>query len=231
MLLYAHDERRAGKMTVQVLATGFSVFPGAPENPTAWAMAELAREGWQPAGAQLTTRTLSARFDVWEREFAPLLADTKPDVVVAFGLSAKTSGITLESSARNRVACDRPDFTGAVAISEFVLAGGAEVLPARLPLQEISVALRMADVPVVRSDDAGDYICNLLLYRLLHATQSEGPRVTGFVHVPYLDTQIARLARAGHALEYGATLSEAQLLKAVKIVIECCVRAMARAKA
>lgn len=216
-------------MTVQVLATGFSVFPGAPENPTAWAMAELAREGWRPEGARLATRTLSVRFNLWEREFAPLLAETKPDAVVAFGLSAKTTGITLEALGRNRVARDRPDFTGAVATSEFVLADGAEALPSRLPLQEISVALRMADVPVVRSDDAGDYICNLLLYRLLHATQADGPRVAGFVHVPYLDTQAARLARAGHALEYGATLSEVQLLKAVKIVIECCARAVARA--
>ena len=161
--------------------------------------------------------------------FAPLLAETKPDAVVAFGLSAKTTGITLESLGRNRVARDRPDFTGAVAPSEFVLACGAETLASQLPLQEISVALRMADVPVVRSDDAGDYICNLLLYRLLHATQLNGPRVAGFVHVPYLDTQVARLTRTGHALEYGATLSEAQLLKAVKIIIECCVRASARA--
>ena len=216
-------------MTIQVLATGFSVFPGAPENPTAWAIAELMRESWQPAGAQLTIRTLPVRFDVWETEFAPLLAETKPDAVVAFGLSAKTTGITLESLGRNRVARDRPDFTGAVAPSEFVLAGGAGTLASRLPLQEISVALRVADVPVVRSDDAGDYICNLLLYRLLRATQLNGPRVAGFVHVPYLDTQVARLTRTGHALEYGSTLSEAQLLKAVKIIIECCVRAVARA--
>jgi pyrrolidone-carboxylate peptidase len=83
VLLYASDKPLAWIMTVQILATGFSVFPGAPENPTEWAIAELARTRWQPDGARLTTHTLPVRFDLWEREFAPLLARTKPDVVDA----------------------------------------------------------------------------------------------------------------------------------------------------
>jgi pyroglutamyl-peptidase len=212
-------------MTVQILATGFSVFPGAPENPTAWAMAELKRERWQPERARLVTRTLSVRFDLWEREFAPLLAETKPDAVVAFGLSAKATGITLESTARNRVARDRPDCTGAHAMGDRVVDGGAEVLPSRLPLRDISIALRTADIPVVRSDDTGDYVCNLLFYRLVDFAAAHGLKIAGFVHVPYLNTQAARLTAAGHALECGGTLSEAQLVKAVKIIIEYCGRA------
>jgi pyroglutamyl-peptidase len=228
VLLCADDERRARKMTVQVLATGFSVFPGAPENPSAWAVAELARAGWQPDGARLVTHTLPVRFDLWEREFAPLLARTKPDAVVAFGLSAKTTGVTLESTARNRVARDRPDFTGAFATAERAVAAGAEVLATRLPLADISVALRTADIPVVPSDDAGDYLCNLLFYRLIDFASANNLKVAGFVHVPYLDTQVARLAAAGHTLEYGATMSEAQLITAVKIIIECCTRAVKR---
>ena len=210
-----------------ILATGFSVFPGAPENPTAWAIAELARAGWQPDGARLVTHTLPVRFDLWEREFAPLLAQ-KPNAVVAFGLSAKTTGVTLESTARNRVARDRPDFTGAFATADRAVDGGAEVLASRLPLADMAAALRAADIPVVRSDDAGDYLCNLLFYRLVDFAGANDLGVAGFVHVPYLDTQVARLAAAGHRLEYGATLSEAQLMNAVKIIIECCARAVKR---
>ena len=95
-----------------ILATGFGVFPGAPENPTAWAMAEHERSGWQPEGARLATRTLPVRFDLWENELRPLLASAKPDAVISFGLSAKAVGMTLESTARNTIAKDRPDFTG-----------------------------------------------------------------------------------------------------------------------
>jgi len=147
-----------------ILATGFGVFPGAPENPTAWAMSEIERSGWQPHGAQLVTRTLPVQFDLWEREMQPLLVSARPDAVVAFGLSAKASGITLESTAHNRVAVERPDFTGAHAAGESVVEGGAAVRPTRLPLREMSETLREARIPIVRSEDAGDYLCNPLFY-------------------------------------------------------------------
>lgn len=214
-----------------ILATGFGVFPGAPENPTAWAMAEIERSGWQPEGAQIVTRTLPVRFDVWDGELRPLLASTKPDAVIAFGLSAKTNGVTLESTARNRVAMERPDFTGACAGSDCAVDGGADILPTRLPLRDISERLREAGIPIVRSDDAGDYLCNLLFYRLMDHAEAGGPKVAGFVHVPYLDAQVARLAAAGHALEYGGTLTETQLVQAVKIVVECCAQALQPAHA
>jgi pyroglutamyl-peptidase len=214
-----------------ILATGFGVFPGAPENPTAWAMHEIERSGWQPDGAHLATRILPVRFDLWDGELRPLLSSTKPDAVIAFGLSAKTKGITLESTARNRIAKDRPDFTGACSGSDYAVEGGEDVLPTRLPLRDMSERLREAEIPIVRSDDAGDYLCNLLFYRLMDYAQAGGPKVAGFVHVPYLDTQVARLAAAGHGLEYGGTLSEAQLVQAVKIVVECCARALQPADA
>jgi pyroglutamyl-peptidase len=214
-----------------ILATGFGVFPGAPENPTAWVMQEIERLGWQPDGAQLVTRILPVRFDLWDAELRPLLASARPDAVVAFGLSAKTNGITLESTARNRVAMERPDFTGACSASDCAVDKGAEILPTRLPLRDISERLREAGIPIVRSDDAGDYLCNLLFYRLMDYAEAGGPQVAGFVHVPYLDTQVARLAAAGHGLEYGGTLSEAQLVQAVKIVVECCARAVQPARA
>lgn len=209
-----------------ILATGFGVFPGAPENPTAWAMNVIERSGWQPEGAHLATRILPVRFDLWDGELRPLLSSTKPDAVIAFGLSAKTKGITLESTARNRVAKDRPDFTGACSGADCAVDGGEDILPTRLPLRDMSERLREAGIPIVRSDDAGDYLCNLLFYRLMDYAQVGGPKVAGFVHVPYLDTQVARLAAAGHGLEYGGTLSEAQLVQAVKIVVECCARAL-----
>jgi pyroglutamyl-peptidase len=217
--------------TPLILATGFSVFPGAPENPTSWAMAELEGQGWQPDGAHLVTRTLPVRFDLWERELRPLLAAAKPDAVVSFGLSAKTTGITLESTARNRVGLERPDISGACATGACVADDGADVLPTRLPLRDISERLRAADIAIVRSDDAGDYLCNMLFYRLIEHAAAGGPSVAGFVHVPYLDTQIARLAAAGGAPAHGATLSEGQLVQGVKIVIECCVRAVQAARA
>ena len=208
-----------------ILATGFSVFPGAPENPTAWAMAEIEAAGWQPNGARLVTRVLPVRFDLWESELRPLLASTKPDAVVSFGLSAKATGMTLESTARNRVAVDRPDFTGAVSPNDKINPEGPPIFPTRLPLRDISEALQRARVPMARSDDAGDYLCNLLFYRLMEFAETGGPKVAGFIHVPYLDVQAARLAATGLPVAEVATLTEDQLIKGVRAIITACVGA------
>ncbi len=209
-------------MTRTILATGFAAFPGAPENPTAWAMEELERSGWQPSGARLVTRTLPVKFDLWGSVFSPLLEATKPDAVISFGLSAKAVGITLESTARNTVAIDRPDFTGACSSSACVSDNGPAVLPTHLPLSAISQALRARDIPLARSDSAGDYLCNLLFYRLMEQAGAGGARVAGFVHVPYLDLQARRLIAAGAVPDGVFTLSETQLLDGVQTIIEVC---------
>lgn len=205
-----------------LLATGFDVFPGAPENPTAWAIGELLREGWQPRGARLVTSVFPVRYDAWETMAKPLLAREKPQAVVAFGLSAKTTGFTLESTARNSVGIDRPDFFGARPISDRVVPSGPQVYPSSLPFVEVVQALRQADLPLVRSDDAGDYLCNMLFYNLMHGADELGLKMAGFIHAPYLTTQIDRLTRAGHNIPHGASLGEAAFLRGVKLILQVC---------
>jgi pyroglutamyl-peptidase len=205
-----------------ILATGFDVFPGAPENPTAWAIGELQREGWHPDGARLATAVLPVRYDAWESVARPLLAREKPQAVVAFGLSAKTTGFTLESTARNVVGTDRPDFTGACSMSDCVVATGPVVYPSSLPFVEIIQALRQADLPFVRSDDAGDYLCNMLFYNLMHGAGDMDLRMAGFIHAPYLTTQIERLSNAGHTIPHVASLAEGDFLRGVKLILETC---------
>ena len=195
-----------------ILATGFSAFPGAPENPTAWAMDELERTAWQPAGARLAVRTLPVRFDMWGTTMSPLLPALQPEAVVSFGLSARAMGITLESTARNRVATDRPDFTGACSGTGCVNEHGPAIYPSRLPLKEIAGRLQQTGVPMARSDDAGDYVCNMLFYKSMAAAEVSGPKVAGFVHVPYLESQAQRLRAAGHTIVCGSVLNEGQLL-------------------
>jgi pyroglutamyl-peptidase len=137
-----------------------------------------------------------------------LLEATRPDVAVAFGLSARADGIQLESTARNRAAQDRPDVSGACGASPQLTPGGPTAFPTRLPFAQIASALAAARIPLGRSDDAGEYICNLLFYRLMAHAEMHGPAVAGFVHVPLFET-----------------LAREPLLQGIKIVIEECARA------
>ena len=205
-----------------ILATGFDIFPGAPENPTAWAIGELARTRWQPAGARLETTVLPVTFDMWEGHALPLIGRLRPVSVIAFGLSAKTTGITLESTARNTVDVERPDFAGNRASDRQVKADGPATVLTALPLSAIETALQDARIPIVHSQDAGDYLCNMLFYRLLHTANETGVRQSGFIHVPYLKSQIDRLSAAGKDIVHGGTLDEEQLLRGMKTVITTC---------
>ena len=203
-----------------ILVTGFSVFPGAPENPTAWAIAELERAKWQPDGARLSPHVLPVRYDLWDAAFAGLLARERPDAVVAFGLSAKATGFTLEATARNRIGPGRLDSAGASPSSDRIHETGPATRPSRLPLDEIAAALARQDIPHAPSDDAGDYVCNLLFYRLMtHVAAARRPEIAGFIHVPYLDEQLPRLARAGLATSHLKTLTQAQLMAGTRAIL------------
>ncbi|MEQ1753793.1 MAG: hypothetical protein ABL973_06640 [Micropepsaceae bacterium] len=210
-----------------ILAIGFDVFPGAPENPTAWAIRELQRENWQPVHARLVTDILPVRYNAWDDVALPLLQREKPDAVLAFGLSAKTTGFTLESTARNVIAVDRPDFTGACSTADCVDEKGPRIYPTSLPFSDIIAALQQAKLPFVRSDDAGNYLCNMLFYNLMHLAEALNLKMAGFIHAPYLTTQIERLASAGHTIKHGGTLSEQDFLKGTKLIIETCARKLA----
>ena len=170
---------------MKLLATGFGPFPGAPFNPTAWLMEDL--RGWSPPGTELVTHVLGVHYDVWS-ELSPILDTHRPDAIVAFGLSAKATGITLERLARNSFDAGRPDARGDVPARDRSDAEGPATYESDLAM---AVSRALAH-PHAGSDDAGAYICNLTLYRLL----ASGRRAM-FVHVAPLERMPEADLRAG----------------------------------
>jgi hypothetical protein len=51
--------------------------------------------------------------------------------------------------------------------------------------------------------------------------------MAGFIHAPYLTTQIERLTKTGHTIPHGASLAEPDFLKGVKLILETCARKLA----
>ncbi|MCA9560387.1 MAG: hypothetical protein KC583_17680 [Myxococcales bacterium] len=102
----------------------------------------------------------------------------------------------VERVARNRCA-PRADHLGCGPATDAVVPSGPPTLPTRLPWADL------IDADVGVSDDAGDYLCNLVFYRALHDLAL--PRV-GFVHVPAAPDAAAvrRLVKAVAATLDGA---------------------------
>lgn len=171
----------------RILVTGFSVFPGAPVNPTEALVEELRRN--PPA----SERTGAFRAEVLAVEYATVAGqlsaigcDFRPDIAVHFGLARECAGFRLERVARNSHAGARPDQAGVLPATSRICEG-AETYASTLPLDLIAARLTQAGLPIQWSDDAGSYLCNTVFaLSAAHACEGFAPRMSGFIHVPPL---------------------------------------------
>jgi pyroglutamyl-peptidase len=171
-------------MGPKLLITGFGPFPGAPTNPTAALVEGLAAASATEFGASaLQAAVLPTDFRRAWPALRRLYQDFQPDVVVHFGLSARATAVMVERQAHRRVDPRKPDAAGHVVKCGYARRPGPDALPVTVPPAAILAALRRAGLPAEISDDAGDYVCNFILYRSLHAARESG-RAVGFIHLP-----------------------------------------------
>ena len=168
-----------------ILLTGFGPFPGAPFNPTAPLVRELARLR-RPALAevQIVAQVFPTSYAAVDRDLPRLLARYKPDALLMFGLAPRARNLRIETRARNALSRS-PDVTGDKPRRRAIVAGGPPAAALRLPARRLLAAARGARAPVALSRDAGRYLCNYLCWRATEAAATKGgPRVTVFIHVP-----------------------------------------------
>lgn len=212
-------------MTLSLLVTGFSAFPRAPVNPSQELIAMLSDRP-APEGVRLSLRVLPVEYGRVPSLLADLGREVQPDIAIHFGLADTARGFRLESIARNRCSMVSVDASGNLPATELVCEGPAK-LPGMLPLREIAGELRKRGLPVQRSANAGAYLCNYTFYLSRSGSLPDfRPPMSGFVHIPYLDDQLAALppARRGGLF----TLTRDQLLDGAEAIIRQCVVASRR---
>src|SRR5699024_7095319 len=85
---------------------------------------------------------------------------------------------------------DYPDNTGAAPVDAAIVPGGPAAYFATLPIKAMVARMLSQDIPARISNTAGTYVCNDLMYRLLHLLATAYPGVKGgFLHVPYATSQ------------------------------------------
>jgi len=173
-------------MPATLLVTGFGPFPGAPFNPTGPLVQRLARLR-RPALAdiKIVPHVFPTSYAAVDRELPRLIAQHKPDALLMFGLAPRAKTLRIETRARNAVSLV-PDADGAVRASK-IAAGGPSAIALPVPVAQLFAAARAARVPVIRSHDAGRYLCNYLCWRgAAAAAKIGGPRLAAFVHTPMI---------------------------------------------
>ena len=109
-------------------------------------------------------------------------------MIVCVGQAAGRAAITPEVVGINLRNASIPDNVGNRPNHTPVVEGAPAAYFSTLPVREMVAALQAAGLPCALSYSAGVFVCNDLLYTLLHRYDGTNTRV-GFIHIPCLPEQ------------------------------------------
>jgi pyroglutamyl-peptidase len=167
----------------RVLVTGFEPFGGDDVNPSWEAVSRL-------TVPQVQIRQLPCVYGAALEVLWAAVEELDPEVVVCVGLAGGRARVELERVGVNLDDAPMADNAGGYPVDRPIVPGGPAAYFATIPTRDCVDALRAAGVPAGLSYSAGTFVCNHVLYGVLHraATLRPGLRA-GFVHVPYLPGQ------------------------------------------
>lgn len=165
----------------RLLVCGFDSFPEAPRNPSAATIQALEAMSWTPPAAEVAWLTLPV---AWRRSVETILDHAiggRFDGVLVVGVAVEADAFRVETLGRNHADPARLDHDGEVWPTAFIRDGGPAEIAATAPCAAMLAALADTGLPARASDDAGDYLCNFTLFRLL---AEPAIPAAGFLHVP-----------------------------------------------
>jgi pyroglutamyl-peptidase len=195
---------------MKALVTGFEPFGGDRVNPSFEALARLPR---RLGVLDIATAALPVTYSGALPALRKAIAASAPGIVLCTGLAGGRTELSLERVAINIDDARIADNDGNQPIDRPVVAGGTAAYFATLPIKAATAALREAGLPAAVSNSAGTFLCNHVFYGLMHEAEMSGARFrAGFLHVPYLPSQAARVPGApSMALE--------QIVEAIEIIL------------
>ena len=169
--------------SMKILVTAFDAFGGESINPTERALQQLPD---RIGDAELIKLVIPTKFGESLRRAIEAAEVSAVDVIVCLGQAGGRAHITPERVAINVMDADIPDNAGYQPVDVPVVEGGPVAYFSTLPVKEMVAA--MEDSPARLSNTAGTFVCNQLLYGLLHRFADTGISA-GFVHVPFSTEQ------------------------------------------
>ena len=169
----------------KLLITGFDPFGGADRNPAREAVMALPSVIGDYEIIPLEIPTVFGKAAETVLRAAQELC---PDVILCVGQAAGRAAITPEVVGINLRNASIPDNAGNQPQHAPVVEGGPAAYFSTLPVREMAAAIQGAGLPSSLSYSAGVFVCNDLLYTLLHHYDVTTTRV-GFIHIPCLPEQ------------------------------------------
>ncbi|MBM0261555.1 pyroglutamyl-peptidase I [Corynebacterium macginleyi] len=196
---------------MKILVTAFDAFGGEEINPTERALDRLPDH---IGGAQLIKHLLPTVFGGALKQAVAVAEKEDVDAVVSLGQAGGRSHITPEWIGINLADASIPDNEGNQPSDKPVVDGGPAAYFSTLPVKAMVAAIQDAELPARVSTTAGTFVCNQLLYGLLHHFKDTQVKA-GFIHVPFIKEQ---------AKENSPMLELADVVRGV----ECAISAVAK---
>lgn len=175
---------------MKILVIGFEPFGGSKINPSEQVVREIRQK--IIAGAQIVTAVLPVDWVQGPEALIQALQTSHPDAVLCLGEAAGRASLAIERVAINLLDFRIPDNSGAKIIDQPIIDGGPAAYFVMVDPREICEAMLSAGIPAELSLSAGTYLCNEVLYQLLHFLNTEGWNIpAAFIHLPCLPQQVA----------------------------------------
>ena len=174
---------------MKLLLTGFTPFAGETINP---ALEAVKRVKPEIAGMEIVKLEVPTVFGESVRLVQEAIEREQPDFVLSVGQAGGRAEITPERVAINVDDARIPDNVGQQPIDVPIFVDGENAYFATLPVKAMAEAIREAGLPSALSNTAGTFVCNHLMYGVLHHLhQNHKSAKAGFIHVPYISEQTA----------------------------------------
>lgn len=177
-----------------ILVTGFESFGGETVNPSWEVVKQL--EGMTIDDCRVVTRQLPCVFGESLTVLNSAIDELNPNVVVAVGQAGGRVDITVERVGINVDDARIPDNRGQQPIDVAIVPDGPAAWFSSLPIKAMVAAMREKGIPASVSQTAGTFVCNHVMYGLLHKIREQADVKGGFIHIPYLPEQAAAHAGA-----------------------------------
>lgn len=168
--------------TRKLLITGFEPFGGENINSSWEAVSQLPE---QIAQYHLTKLQIPTVFGIAAEKVLASAKKLHPDVILCIGQAKDRKAVTPEMIAINLRYATIPDNKGNQPYDEAIIENGPAAYFTTIPVRDIVTSIQSAGISADISYSAGTFVCNDLMYILLHEL-AESKTQVGFIHVPYL---------------------------------------------
>ena len=200
---------------MKILITAFEPFHGRDINPSQLILEQLE----DIEGDSLMKMLLPVEFKATTEILKDLLKTHQPDVVISLGqagnrpeISVERVAVNLDNVRSSNGKKELPDNAGDMPVDQPIVEDGPAAYFSTLPAWELVSAMQEKGVQAAVSYSAGTYVCNHVMYTVLHEAATKYPKMkAGFIHVPFLPEENPTT---------GYTMELDEMLMGVHVVIQ-----------